>query len=120
MNTRFLLWLTVGLVAVAGCKKQDAAGPGSAGSGGETNPAALPPAPAYVSSKAENRPVDNAVGEVNPFLTQQLQIFIQQKQRMPQSFAELATFRLDSVPIPPEGKKWVIDSATRQVKAIAK
>jgi hypothetical protein len=77
------------------------------------------PPPNYVTAAAQNAPAENVTGEVNPFLTQQLQIFIQQKQRLPEDFAELARTRLDSVPRPPEGTKWVIDKATRQVKAVA-
>jgi hypothetical protein len=60
------------------------------------------------------------VGDVDPYLTSQLKIFIQQKQRMPNSFTEFAHARLDSIPRPPEGKKWVIDGGAQQVKAAAR
>ncbi len=58
-------------------------------------------------------------GEVNPFLTGQLQIFVQQKGRLPQSFNEFANARLDSIPRPPAGKSWAIDSSSSEIKAIA-
>lgn len=100
-------------LALVGCsKKQEPPAGGAAQQPGE-------PPPKYVTSAAQNAPAENVTGEVNPFLTQQLQIFIQQKQRLPEDFAELARTRLDSLPRPPEGTKWVIDKATRQVKAVA-
>lgn len=89
------------------------------GCGKPADPSAPPPVPPAVASAAENKPAQNVTGEVNPFLTEQLAIFIQQKQRLPADFAELARTRLDSVPRPPEGRKWVIDTASRQVKAVA-
>lgn len=76
-------------------------------------------APKFVSAVAQNQPAENVVGEVDSFLTGQLQIFIRDQQRMPQDFAEFARVRLDSVPRPPQGRKWVIDAATRQVKSVA-
>jgi hypothetical protein len=79
----------------------------------------LPPPPKYVAATAQNAPAQNVAGEVNVFLTEQLRIFLRDKRRLPESFAELARTRLDSVPRPPEGRKWVIDSATTQVKAVA-
>ena len=80
---------------------------------------ALPPPPKYVAANAQNAPAENVAGEVNAFLTEQLRIFIREKGRLPESFAELARVRLDSVPRSPEGKKWVIDTATKEVKAVA-
>jgi len=97
-------------LTLVGCSKKQA--PSSEEAAGE-------PPPNYVAATAENKPAENVVGIVDPFLTQQLQIFIQQKQRLPEDFAELARARLDSVPRPPEGKKWVIDKSTKQVKAVA-
>jgi hypothetical protein len=72
-----------------------------------------------VTAVAENQPAAGAAGEVNEFLTTQLRLFIQQQRRLPADFAEFARARLDSVPRPPEGKKWVIDRATQTVKAVA-
>jgi PBP1b-binding outer membrane lipoprotein LpoB len=100
-------------LALVGCSQKQAPAPGEAGQKpGE-------PPPQFVTAVAENQPAENVTGVVDVFLTQQLQAFIQQKQRLPEDFAELARTRLDSVPRPPEGKKWVIDKTTRQVKAVA-
>lgn len=99
-------------LALVGCGKQSTPPAGEAG-----HKAGEPP-PNYVAAVAENKPAENVAGVVDPFLTQQLQIFIQEKQRLPEDFAELARARLDSVPRPPEGTKWVIDKSTRQVKAV--
>ena len=59
-------------------------------------------------------------GQVDPFLTSQLQIFISRNGRMPQSFTEFARQRLDSMPVAPAGMKFVIDSADSRVKIIPK
>jgi hypothetical protein len=59
-------------------------------------------------------------GVVVPFLTTQLRIFIQEKGRLPQSFAELAGARLDSVPRLDPGLTFIIDPATQEVKIVRK
>src|SRR6267154_1020010 len=71
----------------------------------------LPAPPPSVAARADNYLRENVAGIPDPFLTEQLRTFIEQKHRMPESFAEFATSRLDSIPRPPEGKKWVIDTA---------
>ncbi len=53
--------------------------------------------------------------QVNPFLTEQLHLFIQQKGRLPTNFVELAS-GVDIQPRKPAGMKWAIDSVTREVK----
>jgi hypothetical protein len=58
-------------------------------------------------------------GRVHPFMTSQLRIFIREKGRMPESFAEFANARMDSVPFPPEGMEYAIDYSSRQVKIVA-
>jgi hypothetical protein len=83
--------------------------------------AGLPPPPmpsASVLARSENNLRENAAGEVNAFMTRQLRLFVQQTGRLPQTFAEFASRRLDGVPPPPEGTKWVIDGATQEVKAV--
>jgi hypothetical protein len=120
----------LGLV-LGGCHKQPAAPPHADKAPVTAEPGSVsaqpaapkpgvtpPPAPRFITANAENAPAQNVAGDVNPFLTKQLKIFIQQKGRMPQSFAELAAVRLDSIPRAPEGRKWVIDTATVQVKAV--
>src|SRR5262245_14812213 len=79
----------------------------------------LPPAPPFVTARAENQLRQGVVGQVDAALTQQLQKFIEKEGRFPESFAEFVTTRLDSIPRPPEGKKWVIDTDTIQVKAVS-
>ena len=116
---RFAALLAVAVLTLPGCsKKPDSPSPSAEQKPGETPAGAtLPPPPKYVAANAQNAPAENVTGEVNAFLTGQLRIFIREKGRLPESFAELARTRLDSIPRPPEGKKWVIDSATREVKA---
>ena len=145
---RTLLWIIPAVaIALVGCHKNpDATAPQASPTGGETAPqasptggetaaAAAPPAsdsgtspnfaptvppPGYVSANADNFVRENVNGEPDVFLTSQLRVFIQQYNRMPQSFAEFAARRIDSMPRAPEGKKWVIDSTTQEVKAVSK
>jgi len=81
-------------------------------------PKPLPPPPAYLTVRAENNLRQGVSGQVDMFLTQQLHIFIQKNHRMPESFHEFVNTRLDSIPRPPEGTRWVIDTAAMQVKAV--
>lgn len=84
------------------------------------NPLPPPPPPSpVVKTRAVNAVRQNVIGEVDSQLTEELRNFVQQKQRMPQTFSEFATLRLDSIPRPPAGKKWVIDGETIEVKAVA-
>lgn len=130
MKDLLALLIAAACLAMFGCGKHkepgaatssdDSASPARSQPGAGKAPASdkpLPPAPVYVTAHAQNAPAENVVGVVDPFLTEQLRIFIQQKGRMPQSFAELASARLDSIPNPPLGKKWVIDNTTKEVKA---
>ena len=78
----------------------------------------LPPPPAPIAAVAENRPRKGVSGQVDPFLTEQLRIFVKQAGRLPVSFAEFAAQRLDSVPGAPPGHRWVIDAETLTVKAV--
>ena len=80
---------------------------------------ALPPPTPAVAARAENLPRQNVIGQVDPELTAQLRTFIQKKNRLPESFAEFVTVRLDTIPRPPEGKKWVIDTSSLEVKAVS-
>ena len=57
----------------------------------------LPPPTPYVTAKADNVVPENVAGEVNPFMSGQLLIFVQQKGRMPVSFTDFANTRLDSI-----------------------
>lgn len=57
-------------------------------------------------------------GRVHTFMTSQLRIFIREKGRMPESFAEFANARMDSVPFPPDGMEYAIDYHSRQIKIV--
>lgn len=117
-----ILLLTLAGLALTACKKKGETPPPSTNAPAAPAAAApaqpLPPPPRHIEAAAQNVPQASAAGEVNPFLTEQLRIFVQQYRRLPTSFTELATKRLDSIPGPPPGTKWVIDSSTMQVKAV--
>jgi len=115
---RCSLLFGVALLVLTACGKKQSPSASAAAPQRAEAPAGAPP-PKYVTAAAQNAPAQNVAGEVNAFLTEQLRIFLRDKRRLPESFAELARTRLDSVPRPPEGRKWVIDSATTQVKAVA-
>jgi hypothetical protein len=137
----------IAALALAGCKKKEAAAanpvsppppPDAAVQANPANPSPegaaqpeqsvqivttakpkpLPPPPAYLTVRAENNLRQGVSGQVDMFLTQQLHAFIQKNHRMPESFHEFVNTRLDSIPRPPEGTKWVIDTAAMQVKAV--
>jgi hypothetical protein len=108
-------------IILGGCHKQDANSTPSAAPN-STDPAAQAaqaPPPAAVASRAENPVKANVTGQPDPFLTAQLRTFIKNKGRIPASFAEFARQALDSIPQPPAGTKWVIDSADKTVKAVS-
>jgi hypothetical protein len=104
MRTIFLLTLSA-LLLLDGCGKKPPA-----------SVAATPTNETTAASEtATAKPLE---GQVDPFLTQQLRAFIQQKGRLPADFGELARTSLDSRPRTPAGMKWVIDPTTREVKAV--
>jgi len=111
--------VAAGLACLASCGRHSgpASGPGQSATSAPTG-GAPPPPPAYIAATARDAPAQNVSGAVHPFLTEQLRLFIRDHGRLPASFTELARARLDSVPRPPEGRKWVIDAATREVKAV--
>ena len=75
------------------------------------------PAPVTETAPAAAATLEGPVeGIVDPFMTAQLQIFIRERGRMPVDFNEFASARMDSVPMAPEGTRFVVDPATRQVK----
>lgn len=79
----------------------------------------LPPPPPSVAARAENYVRQNVQGDPDPFLSAELRNFVEMKHRLPESFSEFVNVRLDSIPRPPDGKKWVIDTAALQVKAVS-
>jgi hypothetical protein len=84
----------------------------------ETAPAAAPQSTAPAPEPANTpQPIN---GVVDPQLTTQLRIFIQERGRLPENFRELANARLDSVPRLGPGLMFAIDPATQEVKITAK
>ncbi len=107
MSHPLLILLPILVLTFAGCGKKPttpAGDPALATGAAQTNMAA-----------PSNQPLD---GQADPFLTQQLRIFMQQQGRFPADFAELARTRLDSRPRTPRGMKWAIDTATQEVKLV--
>ena len=125
VRNRALLIPIITLIVV-GCHKSPGAGqaqPASAASNSQSPAATTQRADASqttpgVGTRAENAVRDIAEGEVNPSLTDQLRIFVQQQGRLPRTFTEFANARLDSIPRPPAGKMWAIDSGSSQIKAV--
>src|SRR3954470_18138738 len=121
---KFVLCIPLAALTLFGCHKTPATTQTSAGADGAASAdpetgKPLPPPPSHVVARADNAVHAEAAGEVNAFLTDQLRAFVQQKGRLPVNFAEFASLRLDSIPRPPEGRKWAIDTANLQVKAVA-
>jgi hypothetical protein len=122
---KLVLCIPVAALTLFGCHKNPgttqtpAASDGAASAADGQSAKPLPPPPSHVVARADNTVHEEVVGEVNTFLTDQLRAFVQQKGRLPGNFAEFASLRLDSIPRPPEGRKWAIDTANLQVKAVA-
>jgi hypothetical protein len=134
MKGLLLFSILVACIFAAGCHKSGVATAVPSESSSATNaldtqaetangPVAPPEPPQppsrEVLARAENNARQAVVGEVDAVLTAELRAFFQQKNRLPATFAEFARARLDSVPRPPAGKKWVIDSENLEVKAVA-
>jgi type IV secretory pathway VirB10-like protein len=82
---------------------------------------ATPATPVPKAAPAQASSVDEAlVGAVHTFMTAQLKKFIEEKGRIPKDFSEFASSRMDSVPRPPAGMKFVIDETTQEVKVVRK
>jgi hypothetical protein len=59
-------------------------------------------------------------GAIHAQLTVQLRMYIEKNGRMPQTFSEFANTAMDSVPLAPEGMKFVIDPVDKAVKVAKK
>ena len=79
------------------------------------SPASTEPQPAQAANPQPSAPL---AGAGHGFMTQQLRVFVQQKGRMPETFGEFSSARMDSVPRPPDGFRWAIDAATVEVKLV--
>lgn len=133
MKLCFLLLISLVCALAAGCHKKSeppanvessvatkASGAQPTMTDGNVAPPEPPQPPSReVLARAENNARQTVVGDVDAFLTGQLQAFIAEKNRLPADFGEFARARLDSVPRPPAGKKWVIDTESLEVKAVA-
>jgi hypothetical protein len=133
-NLSCALLIPLVTLIVAGCHKAGSAGqaqPASAALNAQSSAATAqradvsqiatttgPLAPG-VGTRAENTVRETVEGDVNPFLTDQLRIFVQQQGRLPRTFTEFVRARLDSIPRPPAGKMWAIDSGSSQIKAVS-
>ena len=78
----------------------------------------LPPPPKYVTANADNNIRQRVDGDVDAFMSGLLRSFVQKNSRMPQSFYEFSLKGMDTIPRPPEGKRWVIDASDLTVKAV--
>jgi len=59
-------------------------------------------------------------GAIHAQLTLQLRMFIEKNGRVPENFSEFANTAMDTVPLAPDGMKFVIDPADRTVKVVKK
>jgi len=108
-------------IAVTGCHKKTpvtAATPANQQAEPELPPS--PGQPVQVQSGGAGGTSQPLQGEVHPLMTYQLRIFVEQKGRLPNDFAELARTRLDVVPRTPPGMTWAIDRVTQEVKLVKK
>jgi len=122
------LFLLACCLAFAGCgRKQNspelkADSPLTAPATGTVTGAASAEAPKGSAPAAANgdqaNPAQPLEGVVDTFLTSQLKIFVQEKGRLPETFAEFAGARLDSVPRLAKGLRFAIDPATQEVKIV--
>ena len=138
MKLLFVSVLITGLATVACAKKKSAAPEAAAPSTPVENVAApdspaepvanepapirrraAPATPVPQAASLQASSVDEAlVGAVHTFMTAQLRKFIEEKGRIPKDFSEFASSRMDSVPRPPAGMKFVIDETTQEVKVV--
>ena len=88
-----------------------------------TRPTAVNPSPAQPRPNVAQpvRPIQERInGAVHAQLTMHLRMYIEKNGRMPQSFFEFANAGMDTIPLAPEGMKFVIDSSDRTVKVVKK
>jgi hypothetical protein len=115
-----LAWVVVVALAIAtdGCHKQTTASETPTSQQAQTQRGATPSPGQQEQPGVATTSSQPLAGEVHPFMTAQLRIFIQQKGRLPADFAELARTRLDVVPRTPTGMTWAIDRNTQEVKLV--
>ncbi|PYJ98217.1 MAG: hypothetical protein DME23_12795 [Verrucomicrobia bacterium] len=84
------------------------------------NPATPQPQPGQRPQPAQLPIQQRLNGAIHAPLTIKLRQFIEKNGRVPDSFSEFANSAMDSVPLAPDGMKFVIDPADRTVKAVKK
>jgi len=84
------------------------------------NPAPGQPQPAQPVTVAQQPIQQRLSGAIHAKLTVQLRMFIEKNGRVPGDFSEFANSAMDSVPLAPDGMKFVIDPTDRTVKAVKK
>ena len=84
------------------------------------NPATPRPQSAQRTPPAQQPIQQRLNGAIHARLTILLRQFVEKNGRMPESFGEFANSAMDSVPLAPDGMKFVIDTADRTVKAVKK
>jgi hypothetical protein len=118
-------------VALAGCGKKAAPAPTVAEQADQSPAAAAASpapvaaaqesAPAVVRAKKQVSPEDQLQGTVHPEMTMRLQMFLQMKGRLPESFYELQNMGgFDSTPGLPPAFKYEIDPKDKTVKIVRK
>lgn len=127
MPRAFIGIVLLSWMALTGCSREQSLPPDTPPAEPASEAAAPPPIPAAEPAAANPRPAAATTatgaalnGVVDPNLTAQLKIFVQQRGRLPESFAEFAGARLDSVPRLGPGLMFAIDTATHEVKIVRK
>jgi hypothetical protein len=88
-----------------------------------TPPTAASPSPGQPRPNLAQpaQPIQERInGAIHAQLTVQLRMYIEKKGRMPQDFSEFSNSAMDSVPLAPEGMKFVLDPVDRAVKVVKK
>jgi hypothetical protein len=88
-----------------------------------TPPTAASPSPGQPRPNAAQpvQPIQERInGAIHAQLTVQLRMYIEKNGRMPQTFSEFANTAMDTVPLAPEGMKFVIDPVDKAVKVVKK
>jgi hypothetical protein len=83
-------------------------------------PAPGQPQPAPRVAVAQQPIQQRLSGAIHAQLTVHLRQFIEKNGRMPETFGEFSNSAMDSIPLAPDGMKFVIDTADRTVKAVKK
>lgn len=124
MSPRAIFLSLLAVAALAACGKKEEAAADEAAAAAETPPEVvqqletqvLPPPTANPNAPVQER-LD---GAVHPQFTMLLEKFIQTFGRMPESFHELASRTMDSIPALPPGLRYEIDPADKTVKIVRK